>query len=378
MTVIGFGKMSESSRRSGINRRNKRDGEIDLNKSVGRRESDILDAVAPLEPEFQHQTENQTPRNRLYEIMEAGNKDDIPSLTFDIFIISLISLNVLAVILESVASLRTAWETEFYIFELFSVAVFSVEFLLRVWTVSENPGPEYRHPVWGRIKYLFTPTAIIDILAILPFYLSFLISLDLRFMRVLRLLRIFKLTRYSSAMTIMIAVFKQEAKAFGAALFVLLLLMIFSASMIFLFEHKAQPDVFSNIPNAMWWAVITLTTVGFGDAYPITPFGKFFGAAISVVGIGMVALPAGILASAFSEQLHLRREEYRDKVKDALSDGVLTEGEAEQLRKIQEDLGISVSEARNILHHSVKGGLHFYTHCPHCGENLQDESPDHG
>jgi len=193
-------------------------------------------------------------------------------------------------------------------------------------------------------------------------------------MRVLRLLRIFKLTRYSSAMSIMLTVLRQEAKAFGAALFVLLLLMIFSASMIFLFEHEAQPEVFSNIPNAMWWAVITLTTVGFGDAYPITPFGKFFGAAISVVGIGMVALPAGILASAFSEQLHLRREQYRERVSDALSDGVLTTAEAEQLRKIQEDLGISVEEARNILHHSVKGGLHFYTHCPHCGENLQDET----
>jgi voltage-gated potassium channel len=179
-------------------------------------------------------------------------------------------------------------------------------------------------------------------------------------------------------MSIMLTVLKQEARAFGAALFVLLLLMVFSASMIFLFEHEAQPEVFSNIPNSMWWAVITLTTVGFGDAYPITAGGKFFGAAISIVGIGMVALPAGILASAFSEQLHLRREEYRGKVADALADGVITEGEAEQLRKIQEDLGISVSEARNILHHSVKGGLHFYTHCPHCGENLQDKDHHHG
>ena len=305
--------------------------------------------------------------------MEVGRREDAPSIAFDIFIIALISLNVLAVILESVAELNAVWSTEFYYFELFSVSIFTIELLLRIWTIVENPEEGYDHPVWGRIKYLFTLTALVDILAILPFYLSFLIPFDLRFMRVLRLLRVFKLTRYSSAMSIMLTVLKQEARAFGAALFVLLLLMIFSASMIFLFEHEAQPEVFSNIPNSMWWAVITLTTVGFGDAYPITPFGKFFGAAISVVGIGMVALPAGILASAFSEQLHIRREKYRDKVVDALADGILTEGEAEQLRKIQEDLGISVEEARNILHHSVKGGLHFYSHCPHCGEDLQKE-----
>ncbi|MDV7338114.1 ion transporter [Terasakiella sp. A23] len=365
--------MAQQERRSGKGRRIKKAETVHKDQTVGRRESDILDAVAPRQREFTPQADNQSRRNRVYEVMEVGRKDDFPSLFFDVFIIALISLNVLAVILESVASLQQVYGDYFYGFELFSVAVFTIELALRIWTVSENPDPKFAHPVWGRLKYLLTPTALVDIIAILPFYLSFLIAVDLRFMRVLRLLRVFKLTRYSSAMSIMLTVLRQEARAFGAALFVLLLLMIFAASMIFLFEHEAQPDVFSNIPNAMWWAVITLTTVGFGDAYPITPVGKFFGAAISIVGIGMVALPAGILASAFSEQLHLRREKYRDRVVDALADGVLTEEEAEQLRKIQEDLGISIEEARNILHHSVKGGLHFYAHCPHCGESLQDD-----
>jgi len=358
--------------RSGIDRRNEQETQRNKKQSVGRRESDILDAAAPLPPEYQHPVKNQTPRNRLFEIMDVGRKGDTLSQAFDIFLIALITLNVTAVVLESVVEIRTAWETELYIFELFSVGVFTIELILRVWTTIENPDPDYAHPFWGRLRYLFTVTTLIDLLAILPFYLSFLIAVDLRFMRVLRLLRVFKLTRYSSAMSIMITVFKQEASAFGAALFVLLLLMIFSASMIFLFEHEAQPVVFSNIPNSMWWAVITLTTVGFGDAYPITAGGKFFGAAISIVGIGMVALPAGILASAFSEQIHLRREKYRDQVADALSDGILTEEEAEQLQKIQQDLGISADEARNILHHSVKGGLRFYSDCPHCGKSLQN------
>ncbi len=363
--------MTDFDRRSGADRR--KSPVQDQNKSVGRRENDILDAVAPLEPSFQAQGYNQTRRNRIFEIMEVGNRNDVISRAFDLFIICLISLNVLAVILESVASIHKEWFLEFEYFDRFSVFIFTIELLMRIWTVVESPDPKFSHPVWGRVRYLFTLNALVDILAILPFYLSFLITLDLRFMRVLRLLRVFKLTRYSSAMSIMLTVLRQEARAFGAALFVLLLLMVFSASMIFLFEHKAQPDVFSNIPNSMWWAVITLTTVGFGDAYPVTPMGKLFGAMISIIGIGMVALPAGILASAFSEQLHIRREKYRDQVNDALSDGVLTHGEAEQLRKIQEDLGISVEEARNILHHSVKGKLHFYAHCPHCGENLQKD-----
>ncbi len=367
--------MTSKDRRSGHDRR--KNAVRKKNQSVGRREDDILDAVAPLEPEFVPKSSGTNLRNRIYEIMEVGSKDDAPSKLFDICIISLITLNVFAVILESVASLHAQWSREFFIFEVISVAVFTIELLLRIWTSVESPNPSYAHPVWGRMRYLFTVTALIDVLAILPFYLSFLLVVDLRFMRVLRLLRVFKLTRYSSAISIMLTVLQQEAKAFGAALFVLLLLMIFSASMIFLFEHKAQPEVFSNIPNAMWWAVITLTTVGFGDAYPITPLGKFFGAVISIVGIGMVALPAGILASAFSEQLHLRRQQYRDKVDDALADGVLTHGEAKKLQKIQEDLGISVEEAREILHHSVKGKLHFFTHCPHCGENLQDDRHPH-
>lgn len=368
----------KKERRSGADRRKKKPGTPDKDQSVGRRESDILDAVAPVTPEFTSPGIHQTRRNRLYEVMEVGRKDDLASKIFDIVLIALISLNVLAVILESVKSIHEGWELYFQIFDTFSVLVFTVELALRIWTIIETPDPTYQHPVWGRLKYLCTPTAIIDIIAILPFYLSFIVSLDLRFMRVLRLLRVFKLTRYSSAMSIMLTVLKQEARAFGAALFVLLLLMIFAASMIFLFEHKAQPEVFSNIPNAMWWAVITLTTVGFGDAYPITPMGKFFGAAISVIGIGMVALPAGILASAFSEQLHIRREKYRDSVVDALADGVLTHEEAEQLKKIQQDLGISVEEARNILHHSVQGGLHFYAHCPHCGKSLQKDRKKHG
>lgn len=362
---------------NGHNRRQRKDrrktpaDDTQQDRTVGRREIDILNAAAPLPQQFQHPLSGQTLRSRLYEIIDIERKDDLISKLFDIFLISLITLNVLAVILESVTFISNKFSTEFFLFELFSVIVFTLEFLMRLWTSVESPNKDYHHPLWGRLRYMMSPMALIDLLVILPFYLSFLFTVDLRFMRVLRLLRVFKLTRYSSAMTILLTVLKKESKAFGAALFVMLLLIVFSASMIFLFEHEAQPQVFSNIPNAMWWAVITLTTVGFGDAYPITAGGKFFGAAISVIGMGMVALPAGILASSFSEQLHIRRERYRDSVDDALVDGVLTEQEARQLRKLQDELSISVEEARNILHHSVQKELKFFNFCPNCGVHLQ-------
>ena len=176
-----------------------------------------------------------------------------------------------------------------------------------------------------------SPMALIDLIAIAPFYLGFIVDIDLRFMRVLRVLRIFKLTRYNSSMTLLLGVLKRESSSFLAALFVLFLLMILSASMVYLFEHQAQPEAFANIPKAMWWAVVTLTTVGYGDIYPITIPGRVFGAIITVVGVGMVAMPAGIIASGFSEQLRLRREEYEDVVDEALEDGHLSEEEVSAL-----------------------------------------------
>ena len=142
----------------------------------------------------------------------------------------------------------------------------------------------------------------------------FFMSIDLRFLRVIRLLRIFKLTRYSGAMNLVLSVFKEEASAFFAAFFVLLMLLILASSGIYLLEHEVQPDNFGTIPDAMWWAMATLTTVGYGDVVPITPIGKLFGGFITIIGMGMVALPAGILASGFADQVHRRRTEYTEQI----------------------------------------------------------------
>ena len=312
-------------------------------------------------------------RRRVYRVITVGDRKDLMSRVFDIALVTLITLNVGAVVLESVEEIERAYRPLFYVFELVSVGVFTLEYLARLWVIVEDPA--YAHPIWGRLRYMVSPMALIDLLAVAPFYFHVMVGADLRFLRVLRLLRIFKLTRYSSAMNILLTVLRQEAQAFGAALFVLALLMIFSASLVWLFEHQAQPESFGNIPKAMWWAVVTLTTVGYGDLYPITPLGKLFGAAISVVGIGMVALPAGILASAFSEQLHLRRQKYEDQVDDALADGRLTTGEIERLKELRRQLGLSEEEAREIVVHAVRDSLRVEV-CPHCGKPL--EAPANG
>jgi len=225
----------------------------------------------------------------------------------DLSLAALILLNVVAAILETVPAIEARFGKALYAFDLFSVAVFTVEYAVRVLLCPDDPSGRFSRPVAGRLRYMATPMAVVDLLAILPFYLGAFAAVDLRFLRVLRLFRVFKLTRYSAAMAILLSVLRQEAASFGAALFILAVVLVLAASGMYLVEHDEQPEAFGSIPAAMWWAVATLTTVGYGDVTPATGMGKLFGAVVTVVGIGMVALPAGILASAFSDRLRRRR-----------------------------------------------------------------------
>jgi voltage-gated potassium channel len=234
---------------------------------------------------------------------------DWVSRLFDVSIMLLIILNVIAVILETVRELNTHYDTFFRAFDLFSVAVFSVEYFLRVWSCTADErfgGSQIR----GRLRYMRTPLAIIDLVAILPFYLP-LVFVDLRFVRAIRLFRLFrlfKMARYSESMRTLGRVLTLKKEELMITLFTLLILLVFSSSMVYHVEHESQPGVFSSIPAAMWWGVVTLTTVGYGDVYPITPIGKFIGALVILVGIGMFALPAGILASGFVEEVNNRKK----------------------------------------------------------------------
>jgi voltage-gated potassium channel len=311
-------------------------------------------------------------RKHIYQILELAKFDDRAGRWFDIFIVILISGNILAIILESVDWVYARYDDWFFWFEVFSVAVFTVEYLLRVWSCVENPSSRYSRAVTGRLRFAVTPLAVVDLLAILPFYLGMLVSIDLRFLRALRLVRIFKLTRYSASMTLLLKVLRDEAQSFGAAFFILIIIMIFASSGIYLFEHKAQPEAFRNIPQAVWWSVATLTTVGYGDVIPITAGGKIFGIVIMIIGIGMVALPAGILASAFSEQMRLRRMEYEGLAQAVLEDGRITPNEQMEMACARTALGLNEEDAKKIFAHIAREEFHKKGVCPHCQKSLHN------
>ena len=245
----------------------------------------------------------------VFQILDISEVDSPAERVLNIILIALISLNVIAIILESIESLREHFNTEFRIFETISVIIFSIEYLLRIWT--SNEASNYRNPILGRIRYIFSPMALIDLVAILPFYIPLVITLDLRFLRAIRLIRlfrIFKLGRYSEALRTLAAVLKSKRQDLFITLFSVVILLIIASSLMYIIENEAQPKSFSNIPAAMWWGIATLTTVGYGDVYPITSMGKLLGALIAVLGLGLFALPAGILGSGFIEEIQKNRQ----------------------------------------------------------------------
>jgi len=248
-------------------------------------------------------------RKRVYEVLEIASPEDLSSRIFDTFIISLIILNITAIILETIESVSFRFFHFFKIFEICSVIIFTIEYVLRVWSCVTNS--KYKHPIFGRVKFIITPLILVDLIAILPFYLPMLISIDFRFVRSLRLIRLFrlfKLARYSEAIKLFGKVIKNKKEELYITAFVIFILLILSSSLLYSVECVAQPDKFSSIPAAMWWGVATLTTVGYGDIYPITPLGKFLGAVISLLGIGLFALPAGLLSAGFIEEIRKSKE----------------------------------------------------------------------
>ena len=324
-------------------------------------------------------------RQRTYELLEIASSGDKVSRFVDIALIILILLSVIAIVLESVQIINDAYHKYFYWFEVVSVSAFTLEYVLRIWSCVDNPnGLAKGYSNFKlRIRYGASFSAVIDLLAILPFYfMMFGVfgNADMRFLRSFRLLRIFKLTRYSAAFDVLNAVFKENIRSFGAAFFVLIIVMLLAASGMYYFEYQTQPKEFSSILASMWWAFSTLTTVGYGDVTPITAGGKVFGAMITVVGVGMVALPTGILASAFSEQMRIRNTKYENLADQAYEDGILTTDEKIELELLREKLGIAQGTAELILANEEEklttNKFSLEDKCPHCGYKLtvQDQS----
>ncbi|RMF25649.1 MAG: ion transporter, partial [Bacteroidetes bacterium] len=206
---------------------------------------------------FSHQNRLQKARRHLHRLLSPSAEKGNASWWLDIFLMSLISLNILAVILETVKPLALQHRIFFYWFEFVSVLIFSVEYLLRLWAANEEPA--YRTPVLGNLRYALTPLALVDLLAILPFYLP-LVGLDLRFLRILRLLRLFtlfKLARYSAALTLFAKVFREKREELLISITFTLFLLLVSSSLMYYVENQAQPEVFSSIPETMWWGIAT-------------------------------------------------------------------------------------------------------------------------
>jgi len=321
-------------------------------------------------------------RRRIFELLEVAGPDDHASRWCDVSLITLISLNVLATIAMSVPAIEIPLRGFFWNFELISVGVFTVEYGLRLWACVESPDPLLRdHPLLGRLRYAASPIAVIDLLAILPFFAAAVVTIDLRFLRVLRVLRILKLSHYFTALNILLDVIRTERHAFGAAFFLLALGMLFSASGIYVFEHEAQPVAFGSIPAAMWWAVATLTTVGYGDVTPITDGGKIFAASVTVLSVGMVALPTGILASGFDRELRRRRHQYEAQLDAALEDGVIDDRESQELEGLRTQLGLSEEDVEEITSEHLRAPPHpppdrpVFQKCPHCGGEFEAHTP---
>lgn len=246
-------------------------------------------------------------KRRLYELLEHEPPLSSRARVVRAFILALILVSIAGLVLESVASIRLVAGPTLYILEVITVLVFSAEYLVRLWTITEDP--RYAHPVRGRLRWVTSPLALLDLLAIVPFYLPFIVA-DLRVLRlarVFRLFRVLKLARYSIALQLIAESARDKREELLVTLGFILMLLLFAASLMYYAEHDAQPEVFASIPASMWWAIVTLTTVGYGDTYPITAWGRVLAAATAVLGIAMLALPTAILSAGFTERMQKRK-----------------------------------------------------------------------
>lgn len=248
-------------------------------------------------------------KRRLFEIMEVGRPGDRASRAFDVLLALLIVLNVAALILGSVEGLYQAAPAAFRWFEAASVVLFSIEYGLRIWVCTAGPGPGA--PAGGRLRFILSPVMLIDLAAILPFYLFLLAGMGgmgSPGFRVARLLaRAARLGRYSRGLRTLAAAFQSRAGELLSVLLVMGVLLVLASAVMFFAENAAQPEKFASIPAAMWWSVITLTTVGYGDVAPVTVAGRVVAGVIAILGVGLFAIPAGILGSGFVEQMQQRK-----------------------------------------------------------------------
>ena len=240
--------------------------------------------------------------------------------------------NCAAVVLDSVPELHNKYKDYFQEFEFWSVMFFTLEYVLRVWSL----GAKFADSAWrGRRQYIFSPFGLVDFFATMPYYLHlFFPTLDLRILRVLRLLRVLKLSKYNTALQDLFVAIHSERKAFGSAVFLLTIAAIVSASLMHFAEGQAQPEFFGTIPHAIYWAVVTITS-GYGNVEPATKFGEIIALVSGFLGVCMAAILTGIVASAFSNQVARKKAAFETQLREVFKDGEMSEEEQAALKRLQ-------------------------------------------
>ena len=245
-------------------------------------------------------------RRRLYQVLEQGPVGDRASVVVDRTLVALILINLIAVALESVPAIGARYVVAFDLIEIFSLIVFTVEYGLRLWVAIEHGPHRHLAPLRARLKYAFSPAGLVDLVAVLPFWFALVLPDDLRILLVFRIVRFFKIARYSPAMRSLLDVLYRERRALFGCLVITLGSALVAAALMHLAEGKVQPDKLGTIPDALWWAIVTIGTIGYGDVVPVTAIGKLIATGTIFDGLIMMALPIGIIATAFAEQIHRR------------------------------------------------------------------------
>jgi len=252
-------------------------------------------------------------KRKVYETIEFTGKPLSINWFYDVLLIAMVLLNAAAIMIESIDDSYKTYYKLLVNFEIFSVAFFVVDYFLRLWSITENT--RFSDPVNGRIKYMITPMAIIDLLAFFPYFIAmYAHDFDyVKFFAILRFFRFLKVVRYIKAVKIFGNVLRNKRHELSFSFVFVLFILLLVSTLMYYVERDAQPDDFKSIPHAMWWAIATLTTVGYGDVVPVTVAGKMLGGIIAILGIGLVAIPSGIMAAGFTEEIRKEREQDNSK-----------------------------------------------------------------
>ena len=309
----------------------------------------LFRVLIPAFAEFKELNKGRTFRQKVHALVYTSAYGGTIHNIFEVFINVWVLISVTAVVLESVHRIDYSFHLQFVILDTVAVAIFTIEYVMRIYASVEEPG--FKGAVSGRLKQAKTPSTVIDLLAILPFFLEVFLHhlFDLRFLRIFRLARLLKLARGSDASAVMFKVIAREWPVLVAATFIMFLLVILTASLGYLFEHEAQPEKFENIPTAIYWAVITLASVGYGDISPVTPVGRAVTVVLSLVGIGIFAIPAALLASSFRDEVVQKRELLKANIYDILKDGHISDEEASFIRSEAKRLHLTNAEINALL-----------------------------